>query len=230
MTSSVYSKQLKSFFKYEHEENTKNYILSGNIVDIDNLSDNYVNELVNIPLDCFVDYIMHNCKREPIMASDVFQFSDINDATINVCNAICTHENTGLCFQEIGRMLLDDGVPRSQTAFNKYGENHIKTAEVLGLAFKTGKRQYYLSSTGVAFCKLPENVREKLLVRLILRNKLIVQLVLVAANGPFELDAFLYDLSESTYLRRRTNIKYVISILLASPEFDFSFLANNIIL
>lgn len=230
MDSSMHSKQLRSFFKYEYEEQTKQYILSGDIAAVEEQAVNYLCALADIPLSEFVDYIVKNCKREPIMAADVFQFSDIKDATINICNVICAKENTGMCFQDIGQLLLGDGTQRSQTAFNKYGENHIKTAEVLGLAFKTGKRQYYVSSTGIAFCKLPEETREKIIVRLVLRNKLFVQLLLVASNGPFELDAFLYDLSGSTYLRRRTNIKYVINLLLASPEFDFSYLANNIIL
>ena len=226
----MYRKQLKSFFKYEFEEKTKVDILNCNIKGIEQQARDYLEELANIPLSYFVDHIISTYKREPIMAADVLQFSDISDATINVCSVICAQDNTGLCFQDIGKLLLDDNIPRSQTAFNKYGENHIKTAELLGLAFKTGKRQYYLSSTGVAYCKLPDELRDKVLARLILRNKLFVQLVLVASNSSFQLETFLYDLSESTYLRRRTNIKFVINLLLASPEYDFSFLANNIIL
>lgn len=226
----MHNKTLKSFFKFEYEEKTKDSILAGSFAEITEATDNYLNEIISIPLSCFVDYIVHNCKREPIMAADVFQFSDIQDATTNICQMVCSDGNTGLCFQDIGRMLLDDSTARSQTAFNKYGENHIKTAEALGLAFRTGKRQFYLSSTGLRFCKLPSDLRGKLLTRLILRNKLIAQLVLAATNGSFDLEAFLYDLSKSTYLRRRTNIKYVISMLLDSPEYDFSFMANNIIL
>lgn len=226
----MYNKALRSFFKFEYEDKTKNSILAGSFEDLEESTGSYLNELINIPLSRFVEYIVQNCKREAIMAADVFQFSDIQDATSNICQAICSQGNTGLCFQDIGQMLLDDSITRSQTAFNKYGENHIKTAEALGLAFRTGKRQYYLSSTGLCFCKFPKDLRDKLLTRLVLRNKLIVQLVLAAANGPFELETFLYDLSESTYLRRRTNIKYIICMLLESPEYDFSFMANNIIL
>lgn len=151
MTGSMYRQKLKSFFKFEHEEKTKDCILGGNNTEIKRQTGEYINELVAIPLSCYVDYINHDCKREAIMASDVFQFSNIEDATLNLCQAICMHSNAGLCFQEIGKMLLDDGIARSQTAFNKYGENHIKTAEAVGLAFKTGKRQYFLSSTGVVF-------------------------------------------------------------------------------
>ncbi len=226
----MYNKLLRSFFNYEHEEKTKTSILEGKFANLEELTDTYLHELISIPISCFVEYIVQNCKREPIMAADVFQFSDIKDATTNICQVVCTQGNPGLCFQDIGHMLLDDNISRSHTAFNKYGENHIKTAEALGLAFRTGKRQYYLSSTGLCFCKLANDLRSKLLTRLVLRNKLIAQLVLAAANGPFELETFLYDLSESTYLRRRTNIKYIISMLLDSLEYDFSFMANNIIL
>ncbi len=229
MAATAFRQQLTAFFKYELEESTKENILSGNISPILNTTRNYIDELIAIPVNCYVDYITVCCKREPIMASDVFQFSDIEDATINVCEAVCKH-NVGCSMQEIGSLLLDDGIQRSPTALNKYGENHIKTAEAFGLAFRANRRQFFLTATGIIFCSLSQDKREKLLIRLILRNKLMVQLILAATNGVFELDAFLYDLSKSTYLRRRTNIKRIIALLQTSTEFDFSFLSSNIIL
>ncbi len=229
MTSTAYNHQLTEFFKYELEVTTKKNILTGNVSPILATVQAHIDELIAIPVNYYIEYITASCKREPIMAADVFQFSDIEDATINVCKAVCQH-NCGYSIQEIGALLLDDGTHRSTTALNKYGENHIKTAESFGLAFRVNRRQYFLTSTGMVFCDLTEHQRKKLLIRLILRNKLMLQLILVAQNGPFELDAFLYDLSRTTYLRRRTNIKRIITLLQESTEYDFSFLATNIIL
>ena len=229
MLDSVTAKKINSFFHYGLEERAKESILSGNVGSVRSETEAFLREISEIPLAYFMEYIYCNCRREPILAADVFQFSNIDDATINVCEAVCLNGNEGLSCRQIGRLLLNDGIERNEDAFNKYGENHIKTAEALGLAFKINRRCYYISGTGIVFYTLPVDVREKLLNRLILRNKLITQLILVANYGVVDLEAFLYDLSASTYIRRKTNIKRIISVLTDSKEYDFSFMKNNIV-
>ena len=98
----------------------------------------------------------------------------------------------------------------------------------MGLAFKDNSKTYYLSAWGCVFDELSNDAQEKFLLRLIIRNKLITQLFIAASQGAFDLEAFLYDLSKSTYLRRRTNINRIIEWLNASQEYDFSTLTQNI--
>ena len=81
---------------------------------------------------------------------------------------------------------------------------------------------------GMMLNKISEDKRNKLLTRLILKNKLIMQMLLVSSKGSFDLEAFLYDLSEKTYQRRRSNVKAVVSLLEASDEYDFKSLTENI--
>lgn len=228
MMEPLIKKMLDDFFGYTYERNFEKEMLNGSFVSIRDETLKYIDEIVSVPISMFMEYISNFCKRQPIVAADVFQFSDFDDATTHICSQINTANNPGVKFKEVGKLLLDDGIKRNDVALSKYGENHIKTAEALGLAFKDSAKNYYLTSTGSAFSQLSEKNREKLLTRLIVRNKLITQLFVAALNGPFDLEPFLYDLSKSTYLRRRTNINRVLEILNHSSEYDFLSITQNI--
>ena len=187
----------------------------------------YVNSLLSVPIESFIEHIK-SIKRQPIASADVFQFSNFENATKNLCSKIICAENAGLNFIDVGKMLLDDGISRKDEAFRKYGENHIKMAEAIGLAFKNG-RTYYLSPIGCVFDRLSSTDQNKLMIRLILRNKLICQLLSMSLKEAFSLESFLYDLAKSTYIRRKPNIKYVIEILNSSEEYQFLPITQNII-
>ena len=219
---------LKHFFKNTFDQQLKNYPSKGVIETDDEAINSYLNKLLDVPVDQFVNYIFDNYSREPIAAADVFQFSSLEDATVNICAKIRAVNNPGMTFLEIGELLLDDDVDRKKGAYTKYGENHIKAAELLGLAFKGEDRLYYLTFVGMMLNKISEDKRNKLITRLILKNKLIMQMLLVSSKGSFDLEAFLYDLSEKTYQRRRSNVKAVVSLLEASDEYDFKSLTENI--
>ena len=223
-----YKKQLKDFFNYEYDKKINVSIINNEFDVIKTDVVKYIYNIINIPIECFVTYINDDCYCEAIMASDVFQFSNIDDATYNICSIIKSIGNPGLKFKKIGELLLNDGKSRTDIALNKYGENHIKTAELLGLAFKNNQN-YYLSGLGILYGELTTDVQEKLLTRLVLRNKLIIQVFLLAKNGKLNLETFLYDLSRTTYVRRKSNIKRIIKILDESNEYSFKSLINNII-
>ena len=100
-------------------------------------------------------------------------------------------------------------------------ENHLKTAESLGLLYEL-THVYFLSCIGYVTDLLNDNQREKLLLRLVLRNKLVRALYLASKNGTVNLRQFFYMLSDSTYTRRRSNVRSILSILEKNKEFDFS--------
>lgn len=225
---SVCKKHLTDFFERKYELSLEKSILEKNFDDHKQEMLAYIETLNNIAIKDYMEYIKTCCKCQPIMAADVFQFSDFDDATINVCRCICKAGNCGVKFIEVANLLLTDNIPRKDGALSKYGENHIKTAEAMGLAFRNGTKTYYLSAWGCVFDELSNDAQEKILLRLIIRNKLITQLFLAANQGEFDLEAFLYDLSKSTYLRRRTNINRILEWLNSSQEYDFSHLSHNI--
>ncbi|MCM1126495.1 MAG: hypothetical protein NC429_08470 [Lachnospiraceae bacterium] len=189
----------------------------------------YVEKIISEPIDRYIAYIKGLKKIEQITAKDVFQFSDMKHATVVICEKVKAHNNLGMKYIDIGKILLDDGKVRKDGAYTKYGENHVKTAEAMGLFFELS-RTYFLSCLGYIYCDLPNEDRDKLLTRLLLRNRLIIRLVQASENGNINAREFFYMLSDSTYLRRRSNVKAVLNILKSSEEYNFKDFVNKIIL
>ena len=48
-------------------------------------------------------------EREQITSKDVFQFSDLEDATVVICEKVKAHNNLGVKYIDVGKILLDDG-------------------------------------------------------------------------------------------------------------------------
>lgn len=180
----------------------------------------YVEKIISEPIERYVAYIKALKEREQVTSKDVFQFSDLSDATVVICEKIKAHNNPGVRYIDVGKILLDDGKVRKDGAYTKYGENHVKTAEAMGLFFELS-RTYFLSCLGYVYCDLSDDDRQKLLTRLLLRNRLIIGMMQVSENGNVNAREFLYMLSDSTYLRRKSNIKAVLNILNSSDEYDF---------
>ncbi|MBO7184000.1 MAG: hypothetical protein J6V49_07690 [Bacteroidales bacterium] len=222
-----YETAIQRFFDYEIDKELQQRMLTDTCTEWADDTLSYIHSVLEIPIESFIEHI-ENIKRQPITAADIFQFSNFENATKNLCAKIVCSENAGLKFLEIGKLLFDDGISRTDTAFRKYGENHIKMAEAVGLAFKDGTA-YYLSPIGCVYDKLADTEQSKLMIRLILRNKLISQLFSVALKGTFRLESFLYDIAESTYQRRKPNIKFVIDMLNASDEYAFLPITKNIL-
>ena len=140
---------------------------------------------------------------------------------------ITSRKNPGVTFIEAGKLLLDDGAQRKDMAYIKYGENHLKTAEALGLLYEL-TRTYFLSCIGTVYISLCEEDQKRLLTRLFLRNKLISRLIKVTNTSNIDARQFLYMLSDSTYIRRRSNLKCILHFLQESTEYDFSGMISRI--
>lgn len=221
---------LRRFFEKSIENDNNNRILEGKYKIDSNEIYQYILDISSVPIEDYLLYVSNCCRREEILSSDVYQFSSFDDATINICEKIKILNNPGLTFKDIGLILQNDGKERTLLANNKYGENHIKTAESLGLAFKDEKsNHYYISAVGLVYPDLNRIAREKLLTRLILRNKITTQLILLSNNDHISLETLLYDLSKSTYVRRRSNIKKVMIELEKSKEYNFNSFTQKII-
>lgn len=187
----------------------------------------YVEQVISEPLPRFIAYMDKLSERTKIEARDVFQFSDLDDGTILFCEKMKRTDNSGMKFIDIGRLLLDDGKERKDGALVKYGENHAKTAEMLGLSFELCKT-YYLSGIGYVYTELPKEKQEQFLTRLVLRNKLVTRLYQASKNGNVNMREFLYMLSDSTYIRRKSNIKAILNVLYHSKETEFAYFIDKI--
>lgn len=180
----------------------------------------YINDICNITIGEMMEYIFSHSNNE-ITSRDIFQFSNFQDATFNVCLLLKNAENPGLKHLEIGKLLLNDGKVRNDGAYVKYGENHAKTATSIGLLYELCST-YFLSCIGMIYPDLDFNLSEKLLTRLIIRNRLISRILKASKNGDLNMRQFLYMISDSTFIRRSSNIKSVLNILVKSSEYDFN--------
>lgn len=187
----------------------------------------YARNIIREPLSSYVSYVLNDSVKEQVISKDVVQFSNWDDATINICRKLKDINNPGVNFFDAGKLLLDDGKDRKDTAVIKYGENHIKTCAEIGLAFQYYKT-YYLSGIGYIYVGMEAQDREKLITRLIIRSKLIKRLIQTTKLGNVELRDFLYMLSDSTYLRRRSNMKNMVDILYHAEDPDLNILIERI--
>lgn len=209
---------VKEFFDRKYEEKINKNLLYYSFPHDE--VEEYVKAIIAEPLPRFLVYIEGLKNKELIRPKDVFQFSNLDDATLNYCLKLKKVDNPGLSLLEIGKLLQDDGKERKDGAYVKYGENHAKLAKELGLGFELCNT-YYLSGIGYIFAELSEDNRKHMISRLILRSKLICRLYQASENGDVDLRQFLYMLADSTYIRRRSNIKKMADYLIKCEDNEY---------
>ncbi len=75
---------------------------------------------------------------------------------------------------------------------------------------------------------ISELEKEKLLVRLLLRNKLIWRMYSATRIGSVNARLLFNMLSDSTYKRRKSNLLTILKILKNCSEYDFSSFVENV--
>ncbi len=210
---------LKDFFLYETEKKINKKILfeKDYIPEISS----FIDEVIRIPIEAYIDYICTRLPKTRIETSDVVQFSSLKKATDILCDVLKEKDNPGLKYKEIGKLLLDNTGDRKESAYIKYGENHAKLSATLGLTF-VFYNNFYLSGIGYDYIGRKVEEKEMLMDRLIIRSTLISRMIQASQNGTINMREFLYMLSDSTYIRRRSNIKGLVDYLYKSKEYDFS--------
>lgn len=181
----------------------------------------YVQQILCLPIDQLVQHDIESETGDAITPKDVFQFSSLENATDNICRILNNIGNPGVTYLQAGKLLLNDGKSRNDIAYKKYGENHLKTAEALGLLYELA-HTYFVSCIGTIYLILNDEDRKRLNIRLLLRNKFIAQLVKATSTATVNARQFLYMLSDTTYTRRKSNVKYILQYMQESTEYDFS--------
>lgn len=216
-------KDLDDFFSREIENKIRK---NGENSDIS--VEKYISELLNIPISDYVNDIVEKREEIKLESADIVQFSRLKNATDNFCKVLKDNNNPGLYYLEAGRLLQNDGRKRNDSADIKYGENHCKMAEMLGLAYRVGKR-FYLSTLGYKYLELSEEDKHRFLVRLIIRLPLFNNLIHAAGNGEIVyVREKLAMLTDSTYIRRRSSIITLLKCIVSSDEYDFSSIVDNL--
>ncbi len=188
----------------------------------------YVTSVTEIPVDQFLDNYYSIGKDRNITSKDLLQFSSLEDATITICERYIEECNPGFSAEETGRLLLKNEQAKRLLAYRKYGENHAKAAEAFGLVYSI-TNVFFLSGLGLVYLQLSDKQREQLLTRMVLRTHEIEQLYRNYRQGKHtSAREYMNMLSDSTYRRRRSNLRRLIRVLSESREYDFSDFINSI--
>ena len=188
----------------------------------------YISSITSVEMSEFLNTLISVGDDEVITTADLLQFSSLNDATEIICSSLIEEKNPGMEAVEIGRLLLKNEEPKKKLAYRKYGENHAKAAEAFGLVYSITK-VYFLSCIGMEYPYLNQRLKERLLARMVLRTKEIEQLYRLYVSGnSISAREYMRDLSDSTYRRRRSNLRRLLRVLQVNDEYDFSPFINSI--
>lgn len=188
----------------------------------------YAESILAVPMNRFVAFIRENCCIPYLEFNDIVQFSSLYDATVGIVTVLENNGDEGFTFIDIGRMLLDDGKVRNDMAYRKYGENHAKTAKEFGLTqilfCKT-----YLTCIGKILNHFDVFEQQKLLRRLILRNRYVELIIKISASEKISIDSQMGLLSESTRIRRRSNVIKIWQLIIEEDKSITEALSNVIV-
>lgn len=197
---------IELFYNRIYEKDVNNKILDDKnyIVPKKQLLD-YVNKLIEIPYIEFLNYIKEHSQTITYDKSDITQCSSFSACEIEMCKALLWGNNPGYQFIEIGKLFPTYVKTRNDGAYRKYGENQVKTASQLGIAFEY-YNYWYLSCLGYIYPELSQEQKDSLLARTIIRNPFYQKLLLDLLNGSIKLQDYMSMLSSITIKRRVSSV------------------------
>lgn len=176
--------------------------------------------LLSIPISNFVYCIDKNIE---CTAEMIIQYSNLEHAIIDVSRVLKFKEKP-LTFAQLGKIIVQ---AKEEGACKKYGENHSKLAAELSLVKleKKGATEVSNTSLGNFSVDLSDNDRKELVRRLAVRNEFIQKLIYLAKRGFVSYrEVAGLTLSESTAIRRKSNVRQVVTLILGDNE-----ILNNIV-
>jgi len=179
----------------------------------------YVDAVLSVRIEAILEFVRNDIDM-PVVTEDIFQFSSVADVTCRICQRLAEAGDPVVDAPSLGEILLNDGVKRNDIANRKYGENHGKMAARIGLV-QIVEKHFLLSCLGKIFMERSVENRQRLIVRLLLRTPLIGHLLRIN-RGDIDMRQVMCELSDSTYMRRRSSVRNMLQFLQQSDEFDFS--------
>lgn len=203
------------FFSRSFEKQLNEKILD----DIDYVVDvygvlNYVANVIDVPYADFLKYISEHPFKAPLQSANITQSSCFAACETEMIDVFLSEDNKGLEFINIGRHFTKYVRSNKDAAFRKYGENQVKTAAQLGLAFEYYKH-WYLNSVGYVYNELGKEDRMSLLARNILREPLYATMLSDIQYHDIDIVSYMDCLdSDETKARRYENVKFLLDICL----------------
>lgn len=175
-----------------------------------------ISMLLSTNLDTFIDKI--NGPFNSINTASIVQFSTFEHALFTI-NKILHFSKTSLTFSELGKAIVN--APQDG-ACKKYGENHAKVAEVLSLVILEKDTSFKVSNSSLGEISISMNKNDKIQLaqRLALRNSFIQEIIYEAKQGDCDYMMLAQkNLSYSTALRRRSNVKQLVHFILEGTSY-----------
>lgn len=161
-----------------------------------------------------------------IKTNNIPQFSNADDL-FSVLRIIIDSGMEDLTYEKIGYFMCPQGAKVG--AKTKYGENHYKLAVQLGLA--KAEKPFAATEFGVAFYITDDeekqtNVKKKLSLRV----PIIQQALLSADSEMIDMEEFMEQyLAHSTMLRRRSNVRELVSFIMDVADTRMQHRINNLL-
>ncbi|WP_293696541.1 hypothetical protein [uncultured Phascolarctobacterium sp.] len=162
-------------------------------------------------IDKLIDTLDDGTNMLPLInAANIPQFSDIN-AIEPLLPYVKANAGEKCTYALIGYFFYKDSKVGAQT---KYGENHYKTAMLMGLTKKN--KPFDVTPLGRLYMELPIPVVKKIKPLLYLRIPLIRHIMVKARNESVNVSEIMaLSLSESTVKRRLSNVKTMVEALVS---------------
>lgn len=190
------------------------YLNIDQIIKLDaNNSKTYIKKILRADKNEWLSFAKGLTNSIAVTQQNIPQFSNINDATVNVVSVVLRNGNEGFSFQRIGKYLLPKG--KKAGAYTKYGENHSKFASLLGLAIiqeNNKTKRVYITEFGKAFNSINDNEKKDIITKLLLLIPYINKIIFLNEKIDIKEDLKKY-LSSSTAVRRGSNINTIIKYL-----------------
>lgn len=145
-----------------------------------------------------------------IAAKDIPQFSNFNDCYHNVVSCLVESGYESVNFGRMGFLLRE--AQRNDVADKKYGENHAKTAALMGLCNVNKRTGITLSAIGMAFYSLSYDQQQAIKPQMCLYIPM-MQNRFVPTSVDDSISHMMSILAASTQKRRYPNVRDIEAVI-----------------
>ena len=174
--------------------------------------------LSKTPLSAFLNELKNTKEIPDLQPRDVPCFSNMENGASRL-NELLLFAPEGLTFSEIGYQLMNSPNVYAQT---KYGENQSKLAETMSLVVLSNTRPILVVATawGNYLTRYSFVQKKEVLVKLLMRDHCVQSILSRALRGKVVYKEIVSFLSDSTKIRRRTNVKFLVNFILSGSEYE----------
>ena len=110
---------LKTFFSCQLESDINMKLLENDYCFPSDVMHQYISELICIDIKDYYNWLDDHFSTSLFSIDDVVQYSDFNDATNRIVDVLIESGDQGYSYIQIGKMIQNDGVERTEWAYNR---------------------------------------------------------------------------------------------------------------